>query len=415
MIKPALSFGGAPVFLWSELIKDWLILSEARIDGHAATALATHFGDVGSVVSASSSALQSSGVSKRVADRIARPDMARIDAALNWVADPGHHLVCIGTDLYPELLSRITDPPVLLFVNGNPDVLHLPTLAIVGSRNPTTGGIQNAHDFASHLGRAGFAIASGLAQGIDTAAHTGALLGNAKTIAFLGHGIDRVYPAANRDLAHKIAESGALVSEYPLGAPPRKEHFPERNRLISGCSMGTLVVEAARRSGSLITARLSSEQGREVFAIPGSIHNALSRGCHSLIRQGAKLVESADDIVSELGPMVSHLSALAKFDESEDDAEKRLMQNTRDSESPSGLKSSLDDEYKLLIKAMAHDPSTADEIARKSRLTIDQVSSMLLILELEGEVEALNGGQYALLRRRSGHERKRTRRTDVSV
>jgi DNA processing protein len=392
-----------------------LILADARLDGHAATALATHFGDVGRVVSASSSDLQQAGVSKRVADKIVEPNLERVDAALAWATAAGHHLVRIGTDLFPELLTRITDPPVLLFVNGDPDVLHLPTLAIVGSRNPTTGGIQNAHDFANHLGQAGFAIASGLAQGIDTAAHTGALHGNARTVAFLGHGIDRVYPAANRDLAHQIAESGALVSEYPLGAPPRKEHFPERNRLISGCSMGTLVVEAARRSGSLITARLSSEQGREVFAIPGSIHNALSRGCHSLIRQGAKLVESADDIVSELGPMVSHLTTLAKLDGSENGADEQLMQNDPAPESPSSLRSNLDDEYKLLIKMMAHDPATVDEIARKSRLTIDQVSSMLLILELEGEVEALNGGQYALLRRRSGHERKRTRRTDVPV
>jgi len=276
--------------------------------------------------------------------------------------------------------------------------LHLPALAIVGSRNPTRGGRQNAGEFAAHLGRSGFCIISGLAQGIDSAAHEGALSAGASTVAFLGHGIDRVYPAENRELAHRISLNGALVSEYPLGSSPRREHFPERNRLISGCSMGTLVVEAARRSGSLITARLASEQGREVFAVPGSIHNTLARGCHQLIRQGAKLVECSEDIVSELAPIARH-----------------LMQNEERTETETKLGDDRDEDYKLLIHTLGFDPLTVNEISEKSGLTIEQVSSMLLILELEGEVEAQNGGRYSIIGSSSGNERKRTRRTDVPV
>ena len=216
--------------------------------------------------------------------------------------------------------------------------------------------------------------------------------------AFLGHGIDRIYPAENRELAHRISLNGALVSEYPLGSAPRREHFPERNRLISGCSMGTLVVEAARRSGSLITARLASEQGREVFAVPGSIHNALARGCHQLIRQGAKLVECSEDIVSELAPLARH-----------------LMQNDDRIKAETKVSDDRDEDYKLLIHTLGFDPMTANEISEISGLTIEQVSSMLLILELEGAVEAQNGGQYSITGSSSGHERKRTRRTDVPV
>jgi DNA processing protein len=347
-------------------------------------------------------ALCEAGITTTAAERVAKPDKAAIEKALAWLEAPQCHIVTFGSDDYPELLQQIPDAPTLIYVNGNPDALHLPGFAIVGSRNPTRGGRQNAHDFAAHLGQAGFSILSGLAQGIDTAAHEGALAAGATTVAFLGHGIDRIYPAENHDLAHRIIEQGALISEYPLGSSPRAEHFPERNRLISGCSLGTLVVEAAKRSGSLITARLASEQGREVFAIPGSIHNTLSRGCHQLIRQGAKLVESADDIVSELGPMVEHLS-------------EQLMQNENTADKTPDLSDDRDDEYKLLIEALGHDPVTANEIAGKCGLTIEQVSSMLLILELEGQIEALDGGQYSLLGSKSWHERERTRRTDVPV
>jgi DNA processing protein len=279
---------------------------------------------------------------------------------------------------FPQLLAELTDPPAVLYVRGDVNALHLPALAIVGSRNPTRGGMRNALAFAGHLSATGFCIVSGLAQGIDTAAHTGALDAGGKTVAVLGHGIDRIYPAGNRDLAHRIAKSGAIISEYPLGSAPRREHFPQRNRLISGLSLGTLVVEAAKRSGSLISARLAAEQGLEVFAIPGSIHNALSRGCHELIRQGAKLVESAEDIVSELGPLAGH-----------------LMQNAAETKTPPPeVLPARDADYDVLLQAIAHDPATPDQLAAESGLTIEQVSSMLLILELEGEIEALKGGQY---------------------
>ena len=303
------------------------------------------------------------------------------NAVSQWLQDPQHHLVELGGSDYPELLARIQDPPERLFVRGNVDALHLPTLAIVGSRNPTRGGRENAYEFARHLGGAGFCIVSGLAEGIDTAAHQGALDGNGQTIAFLGHGIDRIYPASNAQLADRIGHHGALCSEFPLGAPPRRAHFPQRNRLISGLSLGTLVVEAARRSGSLITARLAGEQGREIFALPGSIHNPLARGCHKLIRQGAKLVESASDIVDELKPLVEHLLQITDVKETAPD-----VQLTEDKD------------YVRLLDSIDFDPATPDELAKTSGLTIDQVSSMLLILELEGIIEAQIGGRYSRLR-----------------
>ena len=301
-----------------------------------------------------------------------------------WLQQADHHLVSPGDADYPELLAGIPGPPERLYVIGDPGYLHLPALAIVGSRNPTAGGKQNAYEFARHLGASGFCIVSGLAQGIDAAAHRGALAAGAPTVAFLGHGIDRVYPAANHELAQEIAGHGALVSEFPLGTPPNRTLFPQRNRLISGVSLGTLVVEAARRSGSLITARLAAEQGREVFAIPGSIHNPLSRGCHQLIRQGAKLVESADDIVTELAPLAGALLQSV-------DASETARASTR------GIDGSRDEEYVQLLDVLGHDPVGTDDIVRRSGLTIDQVSSMLLILELEGKIEKLSGGRYSVL------------------
>jgi DNA processing protein len=302
-----------------------------------------------------------------------------------WLDAPNHHIIDSESADMPELLLQIPGPPTLLYVLGNKDVLHLPALAVVGSRNPTRGGLENAYEFSNYLARSGFCIVSGLAQGIDTAAHKGALDAGATTVAFLGHGIDRVYPAENRELAHRIAEKGALCSEYPLGSPPRREHFPQRNRLISGLSLGTLVVEAARRSGSLITARLAAEQGREIFAIPGSIHNPLSRGCHQLIKQGAKLVESAEDIIGELSPLVGH-----------------LMQNAEISTDTPAVPAEYDDDYETLLATLSYDPASANQLAEHSGLTIDQVSSMLLILELEGKIQVQAGGRY-LKSQASGH------------
>ncbi|MEX2126496.1 MAG: DNA-processing protein DprA [Woeseia sp.] len=379
----------------------WFVLAKARPGADALRELLDQYGGAERIVALKGRQLRKTGLSQAAQDALANPDEAAIAKDLAWVASSDNHIIHPQSDFWPELFRQLTDAPALLYVRGNREALHLPALAIVGSRNPTRGGVLNAWQFARHLGRTGFCIVSGLAQGIDTAAHKAALDANARTVAVLGHGIDRVYPAANHELAHRIADQGALVSEYPLGSHPRREHFPERNRLISGLCLGTLVVEAAKRSGSLITARLAAEQGREVFAIPGSIHNALSRGCHQLIRQGAKLVESADDIVSELGPLVAH-----------------LMQNTQaTSPLPASREQAPpqhDAEYEKLISALGHDPATVDELASQSGLTIGQVSSMLLILELEGEIEALNSGQYARIGSSSRHERERARRADVS-
>jgi DNA processing protein len=301
------------------------------------------------------------------------------DADEQWLRDVRHHKIARGDAAFPALLEQIPGPPHLLYVDGDPDLLHLPAIAIVGSRNPTRGGERNAFDFAQHLASTGFTIVSGLAQGIDTAAHRGALAAGGNTIAFLGHGIDRVYPASNQELAAEIAADGALVSEFPLGTHPARELFPQRNRLISGLSLGTLVVEAARRSGSLITARLAGEQGREVFALPGSIHNALARGCHQLIREGAKLVETSDDIIAELAPLA-----------------RQALQITMESSSNESDAESLGSEYVQLLQHVGHDPVSIDELASNSGLTIGQVSSMLLILELHGEIESLSGGRYTL-------------------
>ncbi|MGI9200126.1 MAG: DNA-processing protein DprA [Woeseiaceae bacterium] len=296
-----------------------------------------------------------------------------------WQREARHHVLQADDEAFPQLLREISNPPLLLYVDGNVDILHLPALAIVGSRNPSKGGERNAFEFAQHLASVGFTIVSGLAQGIDTAAHQGALAAGGRTIALLGHGVDRVYPASNKALAEEIAATGALVSEFPLGTHPQRELFPQRNRLISGLSLGTLVVEAARRSGSLITARLAGEQGREVFALPGSIHNPLARGCHQLIRQGAKLVETSADIVAELAPLAG-----------------QILQNTMESTSNEETGELLDDEYVQLRNYIGHDPIGIDELAQNSGLTIEQVSSMLLILELHGEIESLSGGRYVL-------------------
>ncbi|AWP68431.1 DNA protecting protein DprA [Bordetella holmesii 30539] len=235
----------------------------------------------------------------QLATQAAPPLQDLIERGLEWAQADDHYLLTLGDAAYPQALLSITDPPVLLYVKGRPQLLNRPTLAVVGARNATPIGTQNARAFARHLAAHGWCVASGLALGIDAAAHEGALAAGPEcggTVAVLGTGIDRIYPTANRNLAHAIAAGGALVSEFALGSGAQAHHFPQRNRLVAGLARGVLVVEAARQSGSLITARLAGEGGREVFAIPGSIHSPLSRGCHALIRQGAKLVETAQDI-----------------------------------------------------------------------------------------------------------------------
>ena len=307
------------------------------------------------------------------------PDWESVEADLKWAQAEDHHILTLADPAYPPLLAEIDDPPPLLFVIGNPQLLATPQLAMVGSRNPSASGSQTARDFAFHLARSGLTITSGLAIGIDGASHEGALDAGGTTIAVTGTGLDRVYPARHHELAHRTRENGALVSEFPPGTPVLPGNFPRRNRIISGLSVGTLVVEAALKSGSLITARLASEQGREVFAIPGSIHNPLSRGCHQLIRQGAKLVESSADIVEELAALLGTLTAAAESDTG-------TPPETGE----------LDDEYIQLLDHIGYDPLQADLIIERSGLPPETVSSMLLLLELEGYVSSLTGGQYCL-------------------
>lgn len=319
------------------------------------------------------------GLPAPVAKALRQIPWERVDADLAWLACDGNHLLTLDDPDYPALLRDIPDPPLGLFVHGDRSVLGLPQLAVVGSRNPTSGGARTAREFAQHLAEAGLAITSGLASGIDAAAHEGALAGGGLTLAVTATGLDRVYPARHRDLAHRIAERGALVSEFPPGTPPLPGHFPRRNRIISGLAVGTLVVEAAMKSGSLITARLAAEHGREVFAIPGSIHNPLARGCHALIRQGAKLVETAADIAEELDAQFDGLRAQATADATAA-ASDSLMD---------------DADYGRLLDAMGHDPASVDQLVARTGFAAEAVSSMLLLLELHGHVSSNPGGSFS--------------------
>ncbi len=355
----------------------WLRLLRAPGVGPVSFArLLQVFGEPEAVLAASADRLREAGLKPAALDWLRNPDRALLEKDMQWVSAPGHQLLSIRDEAYPTLLRDVPDPPPLLFVNGDAALLSLPQLAIVGSRNPTQGGGRNAFEFARFLASAGLIPTSGLATGIDASAHQGALQ-TGTTIAVAGTGPDRIYPAANRDLARQIAVQGAIVTELPPGTAPRREHFPRRNRIISGLSLGVLVVEAAARSGSLITARLAAEQGREVFALPGSIHNPLAKGCHQLIRNGAKLVDSADDIIEELHGLLGVLSAApGQQYESE------------------GAVPELDAEYIRLLKCLSHDPVTQDALLQCSGFSSDVVSSMLLLLELEGLVETLPGGRY---------------------
>ncbi len=320
-------------------------------------------------------------VSSAVQQSLRKADWDAVEQELVWLSEPNRHIVTLHDERYPELLKQIADPPTLLYVQGDVSLLAQWQIALVGSRNPSASGADTAYEFSRYLAQGGITISSGLAMGIDAAAHKGALAAGGKTIAVVGTGLDRVYPAKNKALAHDIARHGALVSEFPLGTPPKAENFPRRNRIISGLSLGTLVVEAAIRSGSLITARMAMEQGREVFAIPGSIHNPLARGCHKLIRDGAKLVETANDILEELG-------ALANVQQSQYENEPR-----QDTGVPE-----LDKDYQLLLDNLGYDPIQIDALIDRCGLTADAVSSMLLLLELQGQVESLPGGRYVQIR-----------------
>jgi DNA processing protein len=358
----------------------WLVL--ARAPGLHAGSLSGVAGDAvqpPELPRETPGSLAALGLGEATIRALRNPDAAGLAADERWLAAPGRQLVTWGSSSYPALLAAIPDAPLVLFVEGEAAALSLPQLAIVGSRNPTPIGRDTAAEFARHLASAGLAIVSGLALGIDAAAHRGALAGGGCTIAVLGCGLDRIYPRENTALAQQIAARGALVSDLPTGTPPLKQHFPRRNRLISGLSVGTLVVEAALQSGSLITARLAAEQGREVFAIPGSIHSPLSRGCHRLIRQGAKLVETADDIFTELGAMLEGLRPSTRAE-------------APDAQRDSGR--ALDKDYEILLDALGFEPAAADALVTRTGLEAGAVASMLLILELEGRIAQQPGGLF---------------------
>ncbi|MBI4938519.1 MAG: DNA-protecting protein DprA [Nitrosomonadales bacterium] len=305
-------------------------------------------------------------VQPAVAEAIARGwDEADVAPVASWLEDPLNSIITLADPDYPQALLNIPDPPPLLYLKGRRELLNRPSLAIVGSRNATAQGASNAEAFARAASAAGLCIVSGMAHGIDAAAHCGGLNEQGSSIGVVGTGLDKIYPAANRDLAHQLAQHGALISEFPLGTPPLAANFPRRNRIISGLSLGCLVVEASLQSGSLITARMALEQGREVFAIPGSIHSPHSKGCHHLIKQGAKLVETAQDILEELG----HFAASS------------LRQNAARDDHP-------------LLEHLGFDPVGLDCLSQRSGLTIESLSAILLQLELEGCIATLPGGLY---------------------
>ncbi|WP_407276823.1 DNA-processing protein DprA [Halothiobacillus sp. DCM-1] len=338
------------------------------------------FGDPLTALHASTNDWLAAGLPRALATARPRGDEARVAAMLDWLAaDPSHHLILAGDPHYPALLHSLPDAPAALFARGDIRLLDEPQLAMVGARNATTGGLNNARAFAKHLAACGLVITSGLALGIDAAAHDGALQAQGATIAVMGTGPDLIYPQQNQPLAQRILNTGGLlVSEWPPGTPARKEHFPRRNRLISGLAEGVLVVEAGLQSGSLITARLATEQGREVFAIPGSIHNPLARGCHRLIRDGAKLVETAQDIFEELAPRLG-----------------ARLRSAPDTPALDPVSAPAQEEsHAQLLALLGFDPQTADSLIHASGLTPAEVSSILLMLELEGQVTTLPGGLY---------------------
>ena len=330
--------------------------------------LITAFGSPEAVLTLGRNTLTAYLTSRQIDALQTGPDPELLAKTEAWLSQPGHSLMTLADVDYPAYLREISDPPPLLYCMGRRELLNRPCLGIVGSRNATPQGKRDAEAFATVLAQAGLTIVSGLALGIDAAAHCGGLRGLGSSIAVVGTGLDRIYPASNKPLAHQLAEQGLIVSEFALGTPPIAGHFPKRNRIISGLSRGVWVVEAAPDSGSLITARIAAEQGREVFATPGSIHSPLSRGCHALIKQGAKLVESAQDVLEEMAWAITTPPTVGTTTEPN-----------------------------LILDAMDAAPISADSIALRCGLTLDALSAKLLMLELEGRIAALPGGHYQKL------------------
>jgi len=376
-----------PATLPEEELRAWLRLSmEPGLPASQTRNLLGAIGLPQDVYAASSSALSRLVPAPLAAQIRSAPDSqvaSAIDRAIDWSQSPGCHILTLADPAYPPSLLDSHDPPTLLYVNGNASLLSHPTIALVGARSATPAGEENARAFARHLAAQGWCIASGLARGIDAAAHEGALLAGSQggsTVAVMGTGIDIVFPASNRDLAHRIAAQGALISEFPMGMRALPHHFPRRNRIVAGLARGVLVVEAARQSGSLITARLATEMGREVFAIPGSIHSPLSRGCHALIRQGARLVESGQDILEELGMPRPAPKAPAPT-------------ATQDTE----LAARYGKDAQAALQALGYDPVHIDTLAARSGLTVIALHPILLELELDGIIARQSDGSYQRL------------------
>jgi DNA processing protein len=360
----------------------WLRLLSIAQSGHRHWLDALRFaGSIEAMLAMTPAALRRFGLSAGDIDRFRSGSFEPPTGWLDWLSKPGHDLVVYGSALYPESLRETSDAPLALWADGrDKSVLCNPQLAIVGSRHPTSNGRNIAEALAAGLSGCGITITSGLALGIDAASHRGAMTGAGKTIAVLGNGIDCIYPASNRDLAADIRESGLIVSEYGPATPVRSYQFPRRNRIIASLSLGTLVVEATRRSGSLITARIAAESGREVFSVPGSIHSPLSKGCHKLIRDGAKLVESIDDILIEIMPQ---------------------LRAANDESRASGMPTVADEFPPRLACLLDYSPMTLDALVLATGLTAAELSSMLLHLEIQGKIEALPGGRYCRLAKRA--------------
>lgn len=366
------------------------LLHAPRLGFSGVKQLLTVFGDASSIVSQRTFPEQLK-LPQATKDYLLKADDDQIQAELDWLAKPDNHILPLSDALYPAQLKEISDPPLVLFVKGSVDCLLLPQLAVVGSRNADNSGLQNTKLFCSQLVKQGLLITSGLAAGIDSAAHQAALQAGGKTIAVMGTGINSIYPKNNRQLAKDIVQSGAVVSEFPLNTPPKAHHFPRRNRIIAGLSLATLVVEAAERSGTLITARLAMEQNRPVMAIPGSIHNPRVKGCHALIKQGAKLVESAEDIYEELTVGIEmlrqHLGE--RLNESPTTEDNLVLDNHKITP-----KFELSAEQRALLDKMPFEPIEFDQLLALTELESAELSSDLLLLELNGLIDKQPGSMY---------------------
>lgn len=375
----------------SDDLRDWLIAlrTPGLGPGGLRERLVEHDGRMEAALAAVHRQPGSAGeVARRWLDQ---PDEARLAEDMAWLAQPGHRLVRCTDEDFPPPLETIAQPPVALFVAGDASLLLHPQVAIVGARRASPAGLGHARAFARALGQDGLLVTSGMADGIDGAAHAAALDAGLPTIAVVGTGPDRVYPRKHHALAQRIAAGGALVSEFPPGTAARADHFPRRNRIIAGLSLGTLVIEAGLQSGSLITARLAGEQGREVFALPGSIHNPLARGCHRLIRDGARLVEEPAEVVEALAPAARALGAeLAQRLAAPDATEVALARG-------GAAAVHADPQYRRLLDALGHDPVPLDELVGRTGQPAAELSSMLLMLELEGCVGTLPGNRYQRL------------------